>query len=101
MSKVCVAVKLTLKAGSRDAFDAAVKPGLATADGEPGTLMYAYHHDGANENVVWFYEVYADQASFQAHMSTDAFKAFSASLAPMLDGAPEFSFLAPKGGKGI
>jgi hypothetical protein len=34
-------------------------------------------------------------------MSTDSFKAFSASLAPFLDGAPEFSFLAPKGGKGI
>ena len=101
MSKVCVAVKLTLKAGMRDSFDAAVAPGLATAEGEPGTLMYAYHHDAANESVVWFYEVYADQASFQAHMSTDAFKAFSATLAPLLDGAPEFSFLAPKGGKGI
>lgn len=101
MSKACVAVKLTLKAGMRDAFDAAVAPGLATAEGEPGTIKYIYHHDAANENVVWFYEVYADQASFQAHMSTEAFKAFSASLAPMLDGAPEFSFLTPKGGKGI
>ena len=65
MSKVCVAVKLTLKSGMRGAFDDAVKPGLATAEGEPGTLMYAYHHDGANENVVWFYEVYADQAAFR------------------------------------
>ena len=54
MSKVCVAVKLTIKAGMRDAFDAAVGPGLATAEGEAGTLMYAYHHDAANESVVWF-----------------------------------------------
>ena len=45
MSKVCVAVKLTLKSGMRGAFDDAVKPGLATAEGEPGTLMYAYHHE--------------------------------------------------------
>lgn len=101
MSKVCVAVKLTLKAGMRGEFDKAVAPGLATAEGEAGTLMYAYHHDAASENVVWFYEVYADQKAFEAHMSTEAFKAFSMSLAPMLDGGPEFSFLAPRGGKGI
>ncbi len=55
MSKVCVAVKLTIKAGMRDAFDVAVAPGLATAEGEAGTLMYAYHHDAANESVVWFW----------------------------------------------
>jgi hypothetical protein len=33
-------------------------------------------------------------------MGTDAFKAFSASLAPFVDGAPEFSILTPIGGKG-
>ena len=45
MSKVAVAVKLKIKAGQRDAFSEAVKPGLATAQGEAGTLTYIFHHD--------------------------------------------------------
>lgn len=101
MSKVAVAVKLKIKAGQRDAFSEAVKPGLATAQGESGTLTYIFHHDGVDENVVWFYELYADQAAFQAHMGSDAFKEFSKSLANFVDGAPEFNFLTPIGGKGL
>jgi quinol monooxygenase YgiN len=77
-----------------------VKPGLETAKAEEGTLTYIFHHDAADANVVWFFETYANQDAFNAHMSTDAFKTFSASLAPFVDGAPEFHILTPIGGKG-
>jgi quinol monooxygenase YgiN len=100
MSKVSVAVKLRIKEGQRDAMTEAVKPGLETAEAEEGTLTYIFHHDAADANVVWFFETYANQDAFNAHMSTDAFKAFSASLAPFVDGAPEFHILTPIGGKG-
>jgi quinol monooxygenase YgiN len=35
------------------------------------------------------------------HMGSDAFKAFSKSLADFVDGAPEFNLLSPIGGKGL
>jgi quinol monooxygenase YgiN len=100
MSKVSVAVKLRIKDGQRDAMTEVVKPGLETAKAEEGTLTYIFHHDAADANVVWFFETYANQDAFNAHMSTDAFKTFSASLAPFVDGAPEFHILTPIGGKG-
>ncbi len=101
MSKVVVAVKLRIKSGQRDAFTEAVKPGLATAQRESGTLTYIFHHDAVDADVVWFYEMYADQDSLNAHMGSDAFKAFSKSLGDFVDGAPEFNFLTPIGGKGL
>jgi quinol monooxygenase YgiN len=51
--------------------------------------------------VVWFYELYANQDAMNAHMGSDAFKAFSKSLADFVDGAPEFNLLSPIGGKGL
>ena len=101
MSKVVVAVKLRIKSGQRDAFTEAVKPGLATAQSESGTLTYIFHHDAVDADVVWFYEMYADQDSLNAHMGSDAFKAFSKSLGDFVDGTPEFNFLTPIGGKGL
>ena len=85
MSKVAIAVKIRVKAGQRDAMTAAVQPGLATAQGEAGTLTYLFHHDLVDENVVWFY----------------SFATWSKSLAPFIEGAPEMSFLKPVGGKGL
>ena len=67
MSKVAIAVKIRVKAGQRDAMTAAVQPGLATAQGESGTLTYLFHHDLVDENVVWFYELYEDDAYAKAH----------------------------------
>ena len=101
MSKVAVAVKVRVKAGQRDAITAAIQPGLETAQGESGTLTYLLHHDLGDENVVWIYELYEDDASAQAHTSSAAFGTWSQSLVPFIDGAPEMSFLKPVGGKGL
>jgi len=101
MSKVAIVVKLRVKAGQRDAITAAVQPGLETAQGESGTLTYIFHHDLGDENVVWLYELYEDDAAAQAHLGSAAFASFSKSLAPFVDGAPEMSFVKPVGGKGL
>lgn len=101
MTKVAVAVKLKIKEGQRDAMTIAVQPGIETAKGEAGTQFYVFHHDAVDPNIVWFYEMYADQDAANLHMGSAAFKAWSMTLAPFIDGAPEFSFLTPIGGKGI
>ncbi len=101
MSRVAVVVKLKIKQGQRDAMSEAVKPGIETAKGEVGTKFYVFHHDAVEPNTVWFYELYADQDAANLHMGSEAFKSWSKTLAPFVDGAPEFSFLTPIGGKGI
>lgn len=101
MAKVAVVVKLKIKEGQRDAMTKAVMPGIETAKTEIGTQFYAFHHDAVEPNTVWFYELYADQDAANLHMGSDAFKNWSKTLAPFVDGAPEFSFLTPIGGKGI
>jgi quinol monooxygenase YgiN len=45
--------------------------------------------------------LYANQDAMNAHMGSDAFKAFSKSLGEFVDGAPEFNLLTPIGGKGL
>ena len=101
MSQAAVVVKLKIKEGQRDAMTEAVKPGIETAKGEVGTRFYAFHHDAVEPNTVWFYELYADQDAANLHMGSEAFKSWSKTLASFVDGAPEFSFLTPIGGKGI
>ena len=101
MSQVAVVVKLKIKEGQRDAMTEAVKPGIETAKGEVGTRFYAFHHDAIEPNTVWLYELYADQNAANLHMGSEAFKSWSKTLASFVDGAPEFSFLTPIGGKGI
>ncbi len=101
MAKVAVLVKVKTKEGQREAMTKAVMPGIETAKSEIGTQFYIFHHDAVDPNAVWFYELYADQDSANLHMSSDAFKAWSKTLMPFVDGAPEISFLTPTGGKGI
>ena len=101
MAKVVVLVKVKTKEGQRDAMTEAVMPGIETAKSEIGTQFYIFHHDAVDSNTVWFYELYVDQDAANLHMSSDAFKAWSRTLMPFADGAPEISFLTPIGGKGI
>lgn len=101
MSQVAVIVKLKIKEGQRDAMTIAVMPGIETAKAESGTNIYVFHHDATDANVVWFYELYENQDAANLHMGSDAFKNWSKSLAHFVDGAPEFSFITPIGGKGI
>ena len=101
MSQVAVVVKLKVLDGQRDAMTEAVKPGIETTKGEQGTRFYVFHHDAVEPNTVWFYELYANQDAANAHMSSEAFKSWSKTLAPFAASAPEISFLTPMGGKGL
>ena len=101
MSQVTVLAKVKVKEGQREALTDAVRPGIETAKGEVGTQFYVFHHDLVEPNTVWFYELYVDQDAANLHMSSDAFKSWSKSLAPFIDGATEISFLTPIGGKGL
>jgi quinol monooxygenase YgiN len=101
MSNVAVIAKINAQPGKRDELVQVLQGALDTAQAEEGTLVYLLHADTADPDVLWMYEVYADDAALGAHTSSDAFKALGPSIAPLLAGRPELTFLAPIGGKGL
>lgn len=101
MSKVAVVAKIPAAPGRRDELIAALQIGLETVEGETGTLQYVLHEDAADPDIVWFYEVYADQEALMAHGTSDAFKALGVAMKPFMGGRPELTFLKPLGGKGL
>jgi quinol monooxygenase YgiN len=101
MTQIAVLAKLTCQPGMADEVVTGLSPMLAHVENEPGTLRYVLHRDSGNADVLWFYEVYADQAGFDAHGSSSAMKELGHALAGKLAGRPELIFLNPLGGKGL
>ena len=101
MSNVGVVAKLTAQAGKRDELVAALSLALENVEGEAGTLRYILHTDAKDENVLWFYEQYVDDAAFAAHGSSDGMKALGRAVAPFVAGRPELTVMHVVGGKGI
>lgn len=101
MSKVAVIAKIPTKPGQRDEFLAAFEQGIRNAEAEDGTLVYIAHADGADENLVWVYELYTDQAALDAHSGSEAFKALLPLIGPFIGGAPELVTARPVMGKGL
>lgn len=101
ITQIAVLAKLTCQAGMADEVVAGLQPMLDHVQTEPGTLRYVVHRDSGDADVLWFYELYADQAGFEAHGSSSAMKDLGHALAGKLAGRPELIFLTPVGGKGL
>ena len=100
MSQIAYVVKLTAAEGKRDeALSALGKLVVATED-EPGTVQYAMHTEVNDPNVIWFYELYADQAAFEAHIGSTTMAEVMGSLAGVLDGTPDMRQLEVVQAKG-
>lgn len=101
MSQVAVIAKIPAAPGKRAELVAALQQALANAAGEAGTLHYILHEDAKDENALWFYELYTDQAALDAHMGSEGFKALGPAIGAFVGGRPELTFLKPVGGKGL
>ena len=101
MSKVSVVAKLTIKADKADEFPARWDALLTHIDAdEPGTEHYMLRRSTTEPTVFYVTEVYEDQAALDAHMGSDAFATFGASLADFIEEF-DMQFLAPvKAAKG-
>jgi quinol monooxygenase YgiN len=99
--KVAVLARIPARPGQRDALVEALQAAIDNADTEDGTLIYILHTDPKDPDAVLFYELYADQAAFEAHGSSDRFKEIGASLRDLAGGRPELTFLTPVIGKGL
>lgn len=91
---ITVIAKLKVKSGSEAAFEAAGKEMIATVKtSEPGTLAYVLHKNTKDPTEFIYYEVYQDQAAFEAHGKTDHMRAFGGKIATLLAGRPEVAVL--------
>lgn len=102
MAKPALIAKMTAAEGKRDELVAACQKMIdyVTAS-EPGTEVYVLHTDNKNENVIWYYEMYADGDALKTHGGSDMMAAFGKEIAGLLDGRMELMRLTPVAGKGI
>jgi quinol monooxygenase YgiN len=89
MPEIAYIVKVTTAPGRRDETLAALGKVVDATEQEPGTLQYLMHADGAEADVIWFYEIYADRGAFEAHMGSSAMAEAGGALGGLLAGAPE------------
>ncbi|HEY2430256.1 MAG TPA: putative quinol monooxygenase, partial [Acidimicrobiales bacterium] len=93
--------RITALPGKRDEVVAVLSEVVAAARDEPGTLLYAMNVDKAEEDVIWFYEVYADDAAMAAHGGSEAMKAAGGKLRDKAAGRPELHMLDLVDGKNL
>ena len=67
---------VSVKPGQEDAFVAAAGPCITASRAEEGVLHYELWREVDGEKRFVFNELYVDDASVQAHMASDHFKAF-------------------------
>jgi quinol monooxygenase YgiN len=72
MAHVAIVARVTVKEGRADEYLAAFTRLLEQAGNEPGTLIYTVSRSKDDPRVFWTTEVYADDAAFAAHRSSEA-----------------------------
>jgi quinol monooxygenase YgiN len=91
---ITVIAKLKVQPGKEAEFEAAAKQMIATVkESEPATLTYILHKNTKDPTEFVYYEVYQDQAAFDAHGKTDHMKAFGGKIGALLAGRPEIAIL--------
>ena len=81
-------VRLTAVAGTRPALLDLLN---TYADGlaeEPGTEVFIVSMDPDDANIVWLYEIFADEDAENAHRSSQGFAALMNAMPALLDGPP-------------
>ncbi len=91
---ITVIAKLKAKAGSEAQVEAAFRDmiGKVRAN-EPGTVAYVLHKAAQDPTTFVFYEVYQDQAAFDAHGKTPHMAEMGGKLRGLLDGRPQIDVL--------
>ena len=72
-----VNIAIEIKEGFKDQFIEGIKENASHAQNdEPGCLRFNVIQDANNENRIWVYEVYKDEAAFQAHTQSPHYLQF-------------------------
>ncbi|MDH4552393.1 putative quinol monooxygenase [Pseudomonas sp. BN607] len=68
-------IRTRVKPGSAEAFLTAIKANAAASVAtEPGCLVFDVSQDRADPHVIYLYEIYRDEAAYDAHTQTAHFR---------------------------
>jgi quinol monooxygenase YgiN len=68
---------IQIKEGYREQFiEAVVEDARSSVHNEPGCLRFDVIQDADDANRIWLYEVYKDEAAFQAHLQAPHLRKF-------------------------
>jgi quinol monooxygenase YgiN len=71
---LALAVTWEAKQGEADAVADILARMASAVKAEPGTLLFWPHRSPSNDHVFFLYELYVDDAAFQAHQQTPHFR---------------------------
>ncbi len=97
---VAIIARITVRDDAVEAAEAALRGLAAAASQEQGAVEYVLNREG-DTGSFWFYEVYADQAAFDAHGKNPALAEAFGTLGGLLAEPPEMHVLRPLQAKGI
>ena len=100
MSKIAVLAKLTAVSGKRDELLQKFQSMLDAVQSEEGCELYLAHTKDDEPDVIYMYELYSDKSAADAHMGSDAMKAFITEAGSLFGGPPQLDFVTLHGGKG-
>ena len=101
MSAVAASPRSPPPPGQRAELAKALQLALDNVESEAGTRYYILHEDEQDEDVLWMYELYEDQARPRDPHGLTRFGELGPALRPFLGGRPELTFVTPIGGKGL
>ena len=85
MSKLVILVEVTTKPGAQPAFAAAIGANARASNTEPGCRRFDVCTDPAAPERVTLYEIYDDEAAFDAHMRTPHYLEFATASKPLIE----------------
>ena len=86
---IVVAATLTSVEGKGDELEQECRKLVPKVLKDPGTIAYVVHRGVDNPAKFFIYEKYENGDAIKHHGSTEHFKEFSKTIAPLLDGRPE------------
>jgi quinol monooxygenase YgiN len=95
MAQRSMFVKLVFQPGRRDEAIEVLSTMIPLVAGEPGTLVYSFHTDDADEDVVWVFELYADADALATHGGSDAIKDMFGRIGGLFAEAPTMVMATP------
>ena len=101
MARISVIAKITALPGKRAEVVDVLRDVVSGTDKEPGTLVYAMNTDKADDDVIWFYELYTDDAALGVHGEGEAMEAAGPRLRDKVAGRPELHVLELVQAKGL
>ncbi len=92
--KVAVIARISARPDASAEVEEALRALVDAAADEDGTVEYVLHREG-DTGSFWFYELYADQAAFDAHGQNPALPSAFARFGRLLVEPPELHILTP------